>query len=73
MIAKITKAYTRSYSNGQMKAYVEWIDERGESGRTEGDCMSIDDKPVHWPANGHMVALFKRARRDGITIERQTW
>ena len=37
MIAKITKAYTRIYTdNKQHKAYVEWIDENGNSGRTEG-------------------------------------
>lgn len=63
MITKITKTYVRTYSdNGQTKAYVEWVDSKGESGRTEGE-----------PDNAHMQALLQRARREGITIECQRW
>jgi hypothetical protein len=62
-IARITNAYVRTYSDsGQRTAYVEWIDERGERGRTEGP-----------PDNPHMVALLKRARREGKPAKQQTW
>jgi hypothetical protein len=61
MIAKITKAYIRTYSdNGQTKACVEWIDHKGENGWTEGK-----------PDNAHMQALLARAEREGVTVERQ--
>lgn len=63
MIAKITKAYIRTYADsGQTKAYVEWIGDDGEPGRTEGP-----------RSNPHMAALFARAEREGITITRETW
>lgn len=60
-IAKITKAYIRTYSDtGQVKSYVEWIDEMGKTGRTEG-------------SGPHMQALFERARREGVPVEKETW
>lgn len=63
MIAKITSAYIRTYTdNGQRTAYVEWIDESGDIGRTEG-CET----------NPHMIALMTRARCDGIAVTRQAW
>lgn len=63
MIAQITKSYIRHYrDNGQTTAYAEWQDAHGKNGRTEGD-----------PESAHMVALFARAEREGITIEHQTW
>ncbi len=38
MIAKITRAYIRHYTdNNQKTAYVEWIDRRGRAGRIEGN------------------------------------
>lgn len=56
---EIKRAYVRHYSdNGQTKAYVEWLD----GSRIEGD-----------EHNPHMRELFRRAKRDGITIERETW
>lgn len=62
-IVKVTKAYVRTYSdNGQITAYVEWIDGRGRTGRTEGS-----------PANAHMQALMARAERDGNTVAREVW
>ena len=61
MITKITRAYTRHYSdNGQTFAYVEWTDNKGRSGRTEGKRNGL-----------HMAALLQRAQREGVTIERQ--
>ena len=61
MIKQITKAYIRTYSDsGQTTAYVEWIDGRGKSGRTEGR-----------PDGLHMTELFKRAVREGVKIERE--
>ena len=63
MITKITAAYVRTYSdNGQTKAYVEWVNHRGHTGRTEGE-----------PDNQHMQVLLKRAEREGVTVERQRW
>jgi hypothetical protein len=58
MITKITKAYIRTYSDsGQVTAYVEWIDSKGESGRTEGE-----------PDNQHMQALMNQAEREGVGL-----
>lgn len=75
MIAKITKAYVRTYSdNGQTTAYVEWVDERGRPGRTEGPMWRHATGP-----NGpqvfysHMQALFARAKREGAPITREHW
>ena len=63
MLARITKAYKRHYTDsGQTVAYVEWLDTKGRSGRTEGQ-----------PANPHMVALFARAKREGITPTSERW
>lgn len=63
MIAKITKAYIRHYTdNGQTTAYVEWRDAKGKAGRTEGK-----------PRNTHMQALFARARREGVPVRKETW
>jgi hypothetical protein len=63
VITEITKAYVRTYSDtGQVIAYVEWVDDKGEAGRTEGR-----------ESNGHMIALLLRAEREGVTVERQRW
>lgn len=62
-IAKITAAYIRTYGDsGQVTAYVEWVDNKGETGRTEGK----QDNP-------HMGVLLKRAEREGVEVERQRW
>lgn len=76
MITTITKAYVRKYSDsGQVTAYVEWIDHKGRTGRTEGGapgtpcpCCGAKRK-----ATTHMGALFERAERQGIVVERQEW
>jgi hypothetical protein len=63
MITRIIKAYIRTYSDsGQTKAYVEWVDDEDESGCTGGE-----------PDNEHMQALIARARREGVTVERERW
>jgi hypothetical protein len=63
MITKITRAYIRTYSdNGQTKAYVEWVDHKGERGRTEGE-----------PDNQHMQVLMSRAQREGVAVKRERW
>ena len=74
MFAEITKAYVRHYrDNGQTTAYVEWVDHRGKTGRTEGRaCSRAGDDPTEAPGP-HMQALFERARREGLTIEHETW
>ena len=75
MIAKITRAYVRTYSdNGQTKAYVEWLDHRGRSGRTEADITGRPEDAVMSECYGaHMGALMARAICHGIVIERETW
>ena len=56
MITKITKCYTRTYTDsGQTTSYVEWVDGKGKSGRTEGSA-----------ANAHMASLLARAKREGV-------
>lgn len=63
MIAKITKIYTRHYSdNGQTKTYVEFLDNKGKSGRKEGSA-----------SNGHMQALIQRGEREGVKLTTETW
>lgn len=63
MIAKITDAYTRRYSdNGQVTTYVEWLDARGNRGRTEGNSQ-----------NPHMDALLNRAAREGVPYRWEQW
>ncbi len=62
-IVKITKAQIIKYTDsGQRKAYVSWVDSKGEKGTTEGA-----------PKNLHMQALIARARREKVKVERQTW
>jgi hypothetical protein len=59
----IKRAYTRHYSDtGQTFAYVEW----SYGSRTEGEVE-------HHRLGLHMLALFQRAQREGITIENETW
>lgn len=63
MIARITKTYTRRYrDNASTVTYVEWIDGRGRSGRTEGT-----------RDNDHMHALLQRASREGAPHTFETW
>lgn len=63
MITQITKAYIRTYSDsGQVTAYVEWVDNKGKTGCTEGEENNL-----------HMAALLKRAEREGVEVERQRW
>ena len=61
-IARITAAYMRHYSDeDRWTAYVEWIDDRGDSGVTEGPA-----KPDGTPVHPHLQSLFERAKRAGI-------
>lgn len=61
MIGHITKIYTRRYSDtGQVVTYVEWVDKRGNEGRTEGSAY-----------NDHMKALLARGYRSGLHMEWQ--
>jgi hypothetical protein len=63
MIARITAAYTRHYSdNGQRTVYVEWLDDKGHSGRTEGPASSV-----------HMWELLNRAKRGGVIVKHEEW
>lgn len=76
MIAKITAAYIRHYrDNGQRVAYAEWIDGRGKIGRTEGNVGPCPCCGRGKASNlgAHMQALFDRAKREGITVENQSW
>lgn len=63
---KIVRVFTRKYhDNGQCTAYVEWSD----GSRTEGAARSYNRMPI----GKHMVALFERAIREGLTIGREDW
>lgn len=63
-IARITSTYVRHYRDtGQHTAYVEWVDHKGQRGRTEGA----------WPPGTHLYELLKRARREGVPLEAQVW
>lgn len=76
MIGKITKAYVRTYSDsGQVMAYVEWVDGRGKPGRTEGKLMQLDGprRGIRFTFGSHMHALFSRARREGVRLQREVW
>lgn len=70
MIKQITRAYVRTYSdNGQKVAYVEWVDRKGQTGRTEQTLPHCE----HRQLGTHMTALFDRAKREGLTVERERW
>lgn len=59
MIAAITKAYRRTYTDtGQAATWVEWIDTRGRRGST----VQFDD------IGAHVAALLKRAAREGVPV-----
>ncbi len=76
MISKFTKAYARRYrGNGQITAYVEWIDGLGRTGRTEGGIHRLDDprRGIRFTFGTHMHALFHRAKLDGITATKEIW
>ena len=65
MIRKITDLYIRAYSDtGQVLAYCEWIDDRGDKGRTEGEVPAKSQ---------HMQALMFRAIDEGVEIRREKW
>lgn len=76
MIAKITRAYVRYYrDNGQTTATVEWLDHRDRWGRTESTARwqeSSHRRPTV-TFGQHMHALFARAKREGLKLERETW
>ncbi len=64
----IEKVYTRYYrDNRQLTAYVEWAD----GSRTEGPAEMYHGLAI--PSGTHMGALFDRAIREGLTVERQIW
>jgi hypothetical protein len=65
MIESFKRVYVRHYrDNNQTKLYVEWLDTRGRSGRTEGEPDL---------QNSHMAALVRAAVRQGLRIEREVW
>lgn len=73
MIARITKAYIRYYTdNGQKTAYVEWVDHLGKTGRTEGP-VKAETGTLEQCYGIHMGALFARAICHGTPIDRETW
>lgn len=55
MIAKITAACTRYYSdNGQVTTYVEWVDDEGETGRLGPPMGSKAPRPAHGIQGAHV-------------------
>jgi hypothetical protein len=64
----IKRICTRVYNDtGQCMAYVEWAD----GSRTEGH--AFDYHGVLIPQGTHIRALFDRAMREGLTVEREYW
>lgn len=62
-IVKITRTYHRHYRDtGQKTTYVEWIDTKGQTGRTEGHHN-----------DAHIRALLARGRREGVPHTREVW
>lgn len=75
-VINLTRVYVRRYTdNGQTVAYAEWQDSRGRSGRIEGSLRrSEHHRGPQTPSFGsHMHALFARAKREGLRLERETW
>lgn len=72
-MSKIKRIYVRRYrDNGQVCAYVEWAD----GSRTEGAAFKhCRRSPLPYLASfgPHMHALFARAKREGLTLEKETW
>lgn len=75
MIQRILRAYVRTYSDtGQVKAYVEFIDEFGRPSRVEGPAPGAKCHECGQPHRStHIAALFARAERDGLSIEDEMW
>jgi hypothetical protein len=75
----ITRIYVRRYrDNGQTVAYVDWSD----GSRTEAGIMHPCHHAHHsgWARSpkspsfgGYMHAVFARARREGLKLQRETW
>lgn len=70
----ITRTYVRRYSdNGQITAYVEW----SNGSRTESS-LAVRESCRHHESrlflfSSHMHSLFARAKREGVTMTRETW
>jgi hypothetical protein len=63
MVVQITSMIVRTYGDtGAKRVYVEWIDDNGETGRTEGE---VD--------NTHMRALIARGGLMGVPLVIETW
>lgn len=68
----IKRIFVRRYrDNGDTVAYVEWAN----GSRTEGrPAMFSRRRQLYCFTFGtHMHALFERAKRDGLHLERETW
>lgn len=68
----IKRTYVRRYrDNGQIVAYVDWSD----GSRTESTLRTFTARRsrVFRTFGEHMHALFNRARREGLTLQRETW
>ena len=72
MTNSIKRVYVRRYrDNGQLTAYVDWAD----GSRTEASpAMFARKRSCYVFTFGtHMHALFARAKREGLRMERETW
>lgn len=68
----IKRTYIRRYrDNGQVIAYVDWAD----GSRTEANHEMFARKraPYIFTFGTHMHALFARAKREGLKLQRETW
>lgn len=71
-IARVTRFYIRHYrDNGSTVAYCEWIDSKGQRGRTEGDMSPALTVPARFGT--HITCLGLRAIREGLTVQFEIW
>lgn len=69
---EIKRIYVRRYSDsGQVVAYAEYVN----GSRTEAPIRRIDVGRGRWfmVTGTHMHAIFARAKRAGLRLERETW
>lgn len=70
---KPVKIFVRRYRDcGQVTAYCVWSD----MSRTEAPAQRGDNCPccpTDFTFGAHMHALFARAKREGLHMERETW
>ncbi len=71
---QIKRIYVRRYTdNGQTVAYVDWADGSHTEGALKYSANPRRALLSEASFGTHMHALFARAKRDGLRLERETW